>query len=72
MGNTSSRECLGIGCLAVGVALLSVAIAATTGEWLTALGLWGAILFLCIGLVFIGEYLRRRTTDTSNLGRWDV
>ena len=60
-----------MGCVAFGVALFSLAIAATTGEWPTALGFWGAILFLSIGLVFIGEYMRRCATDYGG-GQWGI
>lgn len=65
MPRASAAEYLVVGCLAVAVAVVSVAIVELTGEWPTDFGVWGAILFSLLGSVLLWKYVERRSGGRS-------
>lgn len=62
MESTSPEWQPWIGIVSFLVAVLSVAIVATTGEWPTDFGVWAPLLFVLVGILLVWDS-RRTPTD---------
>ncbi len=57
------------GTLLVFIAMVSVALRATSGDWPTGLGGWGAAVFAGAGLVLVGHSLTHRITARQSVNQ---
>jgi hypothetical protein len=63
MVGTSKEQVLFVGVLSLATAGLSFGIKDLMAEWPTEFGPWGALFFLVLGIVLVGQYTSAYVTD---------
>jgi hypothetical protein len=66
MVGTSKEQVLFVGVLSLATAGLSFGIKNLMAKWPTEFGPWGALFFLVLGVVLVGQYTSAYVTDDGD------